>query len=70
MARKSVSVGDLIVMDRGEIFCDLRAVKRTLREAARNSDNDENKVLIQSGLKELRGEKIVNYLIINIYIEY
>ena len=31
MARKSVPTGDIIEMDRGKIFTDLRSVKRLLR---------------------------------------
>ena len=31
MARKSVAMGDIIKLDRGKIFTDLRSVKQLLR---------------------------------------
>ena len=47
MARKSVQTGDMIVMERGELFKDLGQVQRNLRKAVGQTDAEENKDLIR-----------------------
>ena len=56
MARKSVETGDMIVMDRGELFKDLGRVQRKLRKALRQTDAEQNKHLICRGVKEIEGD--------------
>ena len=55
MARKSVATGDIIELDRGKIYTDLRSVKRLLRNGFRGSDEDETKKVLQRGIKEIGG---------------
>ena len=56
MARKSVETGDMIVMERGELFKDLGRVQRKLRKALRQTDAEQNKHLICRGVKEIEGD--------------
>ena len=55
MARKSVATGDIIELERGKIFTDLRSVKRLLRNGFRGSNEDKTKKVLQRGIKEIGG---------------
>ena len=59
MARKSVPVGDMIEMDRAQIFHDVDEVKRKLLKALWKRDENERKGLLQAAVKEIEGEQIV-----------
>ena len=59
MARNSVQVGDMINIDRARLVSDLDEVKRKLEKALRKPNEDKSTGLIDAGIKEIAGEKII-----------
>ena len=59
MAGKTDKAGEMVVMDRGEMFTDLRQLERKLKKALRKT-NDESKEFINSGITDIAGKDYVD----------
>ena len=58
MAGKPDKAGDMVVMDRGEMFTDLHRLERKLKKALRKT-NDESKEFINAGITDIGGKEYV-----------
>ena len=55
MARKSEPAGDIVEIDRGKLFSDLRSVKRFLQNGLRNCEEDDIKETLRQGIIKIGG---------------